>query len=548
MNGRNSKVIICKDINLDKEYVNVLDYTENFMLSLCTSSDHLVATANSFSYIRNSGEIQVDFSYEECLSCNYMAFQNPDYSNKWFFAFIDEVEYLGEKNTKIRYTVDEHSTWFDYWDPKTCLVLREHVRDDSIGLHTYPEQLEHGDYICNSYEEYGGFAAYTSKIIIGTTWLPNNTPNLPTTQYYGGVFSGVYYVAFPPYTADAKNFVLALDGLGRGDSIVSAFMAPGSLCGAGTEFTGTLHSNINNDDGTTSPHDFTISGTFLTNTTGAINISSDHTISMQTTLNGYTPRNNKLLCWPYNMLFISNNNGNSAEYHYEDFINNLPTFNITGTICPGCSIKLYPENYKKIGDTTGTHPGFSYGLMAGKFPICSYQNDAFVNYMTQQAVNHASARFNEVLGLGLAIASGGEGGSGNILTAQENYMNEVYQHSLAPNQLHGSLNGADISYAIDEINFSVYKMSIRSEYASMIDDYLTKYGYRINKLKLPDMTSRVYYNYIQIGSQEDIGYSNSLGSVPSSSMEIINGIYRKGTTIWHDHNNIGNYSLNNTIV
>lgn len=88
------------------------------------------------------------------------------------------------------------------------------------------------------------------------------------------------------------------------------------------------------------------------------------------------------------------------------------------------------------------------------------------------------------------------------------------------------------------------------EYAAIIDDWFNRFGYKINRVKIPNQIGRRYWNYIQIGSSENIGYSpsNASRSVPASSMEIINTIYRNGTTIWHDHANIGNYSLNNTIV
>ena len=552
----NSKILLCKDINLDRSYVNVLNYTETQMLTLLQQQSHLVYQASDFQFIRQDrNEIQVSFPYGSVLQCNYMAFQNPNYSNKWFFAFIDDVIYDGEKTTRVKFTVDEHTTWFDYWDAKSCLVIREHVASDNVGEHTYPEGLEHGDYICNAYEEVGGFTQDSSKIIIGTTWLPSNTPNLPSAQVYGGVFSGVYYVAFPMTGADAKNFCLALDGLGRGDAIITAFMAPASLCANATNFTGTIHSKLNNDDGTTSDHDFTISGAFIGNDFGGVHMITDKQVTSPSTINGYTPRNNKLFVSPYNTLLVSNNNGSTSEYHYEDFINNTPLFNMYGTLCPGCSIRLFPKNYKKIGDGVSTHPGFSYGLVGGKFPICSWQNDAFTNWMTQQSVNHTTMFFEEALSLGTGQLSSGEFsssdmgfGGGNIYETGKNYMNQVYQHSLVGRQMHGSLNGADVSFAIDENNFSFYKMSIKAEYARMIDDYLTKYGYKINRIKVPNMISRSNWNYIQIGGQEEIGYSNSSGSVPASSMDIINNIYRRGVTIWHNHNNIGNYSLSNNIV
>ena len=91
-------------------------------------------------------------------------------------------------------------------------------------------------------------------------------------------------------------------------------------------------------------------------------------------------------------------------------------------------------------------------------------------------------------------------------------------------------------------------MSIKAEYARIVDDYFDKFGYKINRVKIPNVISRTYWNYIQIGNLEEIGYSNNLGSVPAKSMDKINNIYRRGTTVWHSHDNIGNYNLSNTIV
>lgn len=544
MSERNSKIILCKNINIDREYKNVTSYTTNEMLALCRSNDHLIRELDDYSFVRvqERNRINTDFTYAECIQANYLAIQNPDFSNKWFFCFIDKIEYNSDNATIINFTVDAWTTWFDNWNPRSCLVLREHVNSDGIGEHTFPEGLEHGDYIANFYEEVGGFNVESCKVVVGTTWLPSNTPDLPTTQYYGGTFSGVYYMAMD-YTS-AKNFVLALDGLGRGDAIVTVFMAPSSLC-PGIEYSATLRSKKNDGMGGTEDVNYSITWTLVPNNYGGVMILSDYNITTPNTLNGYTPKNNKLYCFPYNYLLVTNQVGGNAEYHYEDFINNTAVFNIIGTLSPGCSIKMYPENYKKIPDSISNHPGFNDGLVGAKFPICSWQNDSFTNWMTQQSVNVMMNQVQTGISLTSFLASKGAiGGGGGLFSGQANYLSERYQRALVSPQASGSTNGGDVTFARNEQNFGYYKMSIKSEYARMIDDHFSKYGYQVNVLKVPNITGRENWNYIQIANDDEIGN----GSVPSSYMEEINNACRRGVTIWHNHSNIGNYSLPNNIV
>ena len=179
MGLQNSNIMICKNIKLDKSYKDVLNYTEGQMVSLCQAN--AVSSANNYSFIRGErGYIKTSFSYNDALKCNYMAFQNPDYSNKWFFAFIDDVIYDNDGTARIRYTVDEFSTWFDYWDAEACFVEREHVSDDTFGLHTIDEGLNFGDYIVSSSGsiESSVFNYTKMHVCIGVSWLPDNTPNL----------------------------------------------------------------------------------------------------------------------------------------------------------------------------------------------------------------------------------------------------------------------------------------------------------------------------------------------------------------------------------
>jgi hypothetical protein len=543
MGQRNSEVIICKNIKLEKSYSDVLDYTESQMVTLCRQ--HAVATANNYSFIRKERNvIDTRFSYNDALKCNYMAFQNTDYSNKWFFAFIDDVEYVSDGCARIHYTVDEFSTWFDYWNPQACFILREHVSSDGVGEHIYPEGLEFGDYVINVAGDVETNLQTTELICIGTSYLPDNTPMYSPNRIYGGVYSGVSYVLFR-FTESASKFIQAMADIGHVNDIVNIFMIPISL--ANTDYaTGWVTGNLGNQTG--------IEFKVLPNSAGVITLRNDITLTQPTSLNGYTPKNKKLLCYPYNVLSITNNAGVQAEYKYEDFINNTPIFSLVGVPSPSGSVWLYPNNYKK---NSTEKSGYNWGIPVAKYPMGSWRGDQYTNWMTQNGINLFGTRID-------APTAHAIGGSLQALTsaAADNYsgigaglgqmfgaVQEQYRASMIPNSIGGQVNSGDVLYAYNKMSPTYYKMTIRSEYAAKIDDWLTRFGYKCNRIKVPNQLGRRNWNYVQIGPTENIGYStNDARSVPSSSMEIINKIYRNGVSIWHSHDNLGNYTLDNSII
>ena len=238
----NSRVILSKNIKMDREYVNVLSYSESEMVTLCLQNK--VVESSNFSFIRANKSIQVPFSYGECLQANYIAFQNPDYSNKWFFAWIDEVIYKGDSNTEIKYTIDSWSTWFDKWTKKPCFIQREHTNDDTIGANTLQENLDIGDVIEEdsvydiSLSEYNWVAVETSWIL-----AENSDGNEVLEKNRGKQFSGITVynkqvfgnkiILFPyNYTSDLLKlalYILRTNSDGHIADIKNIFIIPNAL-------------------------------------------------------------------------------------------------------------------------------------------------------------------------------------------------------------------------------------------------------------------------------------------------------------------------------
>ena len=537
----NSRVIISKNIKIDKDYKNVLDYSESNMLDLLLNENNLVNQDRTFQFININNKIRVNFSYSDCIQANYIAFQNPNYSNKWFFGWIDDIEYKSNNCCEITYTIDAWSTWFSYWQQKPCYVIREHVEDDSIGKHTIPENLELGDYVLNARKE--NFLAELSNYVIcmAVTELPDESvPPYTNHRQYNGIFGGLYYLAFDTAN-DCEKAIRIYDRTSKADAINSIFMIPnkmGSYLSA-TATTWTLNVGV---DGITETITCNLKYLTATNRADTVgNITTDFPTKLG---ENYVPINNKLFTYPYCFFNLTNNSGITETFRYEDFTkeNDIPVigFWVDATITPGMSIKALPLFYKN------ENINYNYGIMGGKLPVCSYNSDVYLNWLRQNGLNSV---FNVIGGV---ISTAGGIGSGNIgatIGGLSSVYNALHQHTLAdmtPNQAKGNTNGGDVNFSDENCGlFTIYKMSIKDEYAKVIDDYFSRYGYRINEVKYANISGRPIFNYIEIGNGESIGFSSGNISIPSEHMTIINNACQSGITIWHNHNNIGNYLLNN---
>lgn len=538
-----SEIILCKNIRLDKSYINVLSYTENQMLSLCRSNEHLVASDDDYSFIRNTGNIFTNFTYSQCLNANYIAFQNKDYSNKWFFAFIDEVIYQGEENTEIRYTIDAWATWFDKWSAKKCFIERQHENVDTIGSNLVDENLNVGDVEEEQEttdESYSNEYGYWVGIMSG--YMPNSTAsggnNYSGIMALNNVISGLDLFLFKITSrADLFNIILFIartNDDGKIADINNMFIIP----------------NAGINEARISQHTFpyTIETTSMTCTYYTIPPNNDDvvfnptkfntTISKRTSYSDFTPKNKKCFIYPYNYLFVSNNQGSENIYKYEDFTGNNCVFENQLAISIGISGRIVPKNYK------GKAMDYDESLTLGKYPTCGWSGDAFTNWLTANAVNIPSQIVGNVIGSVTQFASGNVvGGLTSVASTIANTIGQFHLASLLPNIKGGQAVG-DISFSASSMGFTYRQMRVKTQFLSIIDDYFTRFGYAIKRIDTPHLTGRRNWNYVEIGSTESIGY----GDVPSKYMEQINNACRRGVTIWHTHDNIGDFSLDNSIV
>ena len=544
MADRTSKIILAKNVKMDRELKNVVNYNTSQMLEMLTDNNHFVAQSNTYSFIRNTGTIQTDFSYSQALQSNYIAFQNYDYSNKWFYAWIEDVIYKGEKNTEIRYKVDSFSTFNQDLNYENCFVVREHVNDDTIGLHTIPENIDTGDTICKDTVAFDDLQGNNYLVAIQTTAVPVTGSYVNTVvpqvdrfssiSVFNKMYSGRDVVLFTS-RANLEKFIDRMNKDGVVDQITDMFIVPSCLFDPNTLGEDNAYNSVSADDS----EKFYFYHPPYSDTVQVLTKS----ITKNRDFSGYTPKNNKVYCYPWNYLMVVNNVGGSNIYKYEDFSTSECVFDVIGALSIGGSFKLIPKNYR------GVLEDFDESMALAKFPTCSWSSDSYINWITQEATNDISGGVTNIIQGAFSGAATG-GGQGAVIGAGITAAGEILgtidkfdKAKLLPSQV-GGANTGDVTWASGNNNFLFRRCHSKVEYLRQADEYFTKFGYKVNRLKTPNITGRAYFNYVEVGASEDACF----GSIPEMYADEIIKAFRKGITIWHDDSKIGDYTVSNTIV
>ena len=147
----NTTIKLLHNVPLDNTYEHTIlfssaDEQANYFASL---TKHNLSN-NTYQRVQR-GVAKIGLSADSCYDCNYLMFQNTNYGNKWFYAFIQKIEYINNAVCEVTFELDVMQTWLFDFTLKQCFVEREHTATDVIGEHIEPEPLETGEYVFNNY-------------------------------------------------------------------------------------------------------------------------------------------------------------------------------------------------------------------------------------------------------------------------------------------------------------------------------------------------------------------------------------------------------------
>ena len=124
-------------------------------------------------------------------------------------------------------------------------------------------------------------------------------------------------------------------------------------------------------------------------------------------------------------------------------------------------------------------------------------------------------------------------------TAQLMAKKQDIQHM--PNSAHGNAMCDGLNYARNTAGFIIRQWGLSYEYAVYIDEYFDKYGYAMMRNFVPSRLNRKHWSYLKT-----VG-CNIKGNVNNTDLLTIKTIYDNGITTWKNLEEVGDYTLDNTI-
>lgn len=584
----NSTVYLLTNVPCDKSYVHTL-YFENKNEQYSYFYGKRVKTFTNVSYQRHSkNSIRLECLADDIYNVNYLMFQNTAYGNKWFYAFINNVEYINNVTTEITYTIDVMQTWYFDYTLGTCFVEREHTLTDVVGENTVPEPVDGGEAYIQEYHEYmyprnpdqpifelvvyyiPTQGKYISRRDNNYTYTVDTNENLRGT-IHNGIYVGAITYEEPMFMgidiAETLKWINALfktlDEIGA--TIISVQQVP-------------FQAWVDEQTGS-SPKIKPI------NQPLSFSVGSGTSEYPRTDI--YTPKNKKCYTYPYSYMVITNNKGDERTLLWEQSASKgvdgrqQIRIQISSAVAPTCEIGARPMNYM------GKEVNYDEGVLLNDFPMPSWSENTFDRWW---AVNKYQFMYNTVtdaittlanFASGVAISKVGATSVANPFAGQavasrsmtDSVNADIYNRSQGveisatptsilpvvdniveyatrkrtPNKGRGNLSSSGLPVVEDRIGFSMYSMGSKPEYIKIVDEYFSMYGYKICRLKVPNIKAaakselRPQWNYIKTTTC----IIDNLNA-PADVDEQLQNIYNSGITFWMNPNNVGRYNLDNS--
>lgn len=479
-----------------------------------------VQSWSSYSYQRVDERqyCAVHANYNDLLGADTLVWQNADFGSFYYIANITGLEWKNPNTVWIWFKLDAFMTFCGDidWNSSYCLVEREHVEGDWNG--SIPQFFSSGapeGFALEPTAKVSQVDRYRTpnRIVITSPYDSNGDENIEGT-IQNNVYTGLNSYTFSTASA-ANNYLQAIADNDDADigNVVSAITIPQTYLDGATEIF----------SGPTTPWDIY---------SGAI-------------------ANAKCFCSEFCMLQITSLVGQTKTYSPELFLypNNIQ-FQEEDTFAAGIGgVHVTPLNYG------GNYAVDSYdnAFVISEFPSGVMTGDAYAQWLALNGYNTISGTiFNTLSSLftGNAVATNqlnnnnmaGATATGiNTITNIASNLNSTRQQ-FASAKMYGTATmgsanaNPNVAAGLGRFGYSVSWLMLDSRILFALDDYFSRYGYRVNRLKIPNRNTRPHWNYVKCGE------AHVHGSMPYSYRVEIETMLNNGVTFWNSGTTIGDFS------
>ena len=510
MNQPSTQIWLYNNIPFDLNYKNVVDFSKSNRQAYFNG--RLANCYQNILYIEKNGSVIVPLNIGDLKNVNYVKYNNNNGEGD-IYAFVANKKYINQGATRLDLKTDIWQTNLNNYVLKDSFVVREHTVTDEIGENVIPEPITCDRIITHSKKNlFGG--TYKTLIVLSK---PLKEDEGLTTNIYNKPACNYYVVN----SNDLTYFLMVLDYRGLADTVIGCYYL---IIRAGY--------NLSND------YQLQLIDGGDTKTITYNRILSVHTITdtehhpINNDLNGYIPKNKKMFTYPYNYMSITD--GETEQiYKYEYFknINNI-TFRRETIIDSSPSYFIAPQQY--MGEALNENEYFIYN----KIVMPPTNSDSYKNYIAENRNSMALGLISSIGSTALGVATGNPlalvGGVGGLATTMARHIDSKNTPEKQKQRM------SDMTPLAVGVHISLIQKCLSKEQAKIIDDYFTKFGYATNEIKIPNLTSRPYFNYVETRDANIYG-------VPYEDLTEFEQIFNKGVTIWHDANNYLNYTVENGV-
>lgn len=481
---------------------NVLKFaSKNDQITYMDSKVQFNISDVSYQREGNGEYIRVGKSMDSLYNCNYVMFQNSNYGTKWFYGFIEKLEWASPNVTRVFLKIDVYQTFqFDFTLEKS-FIERQHFATDYYN--TLVDTPSSGE--LKSIFEY-------AETILGDYFILFNTdPTIedPTTvsAYFPkiGAYSMPVYMCWCSSANQVSEIVQAVSNKGRADRIQACYYSPFTGGSAITTIGQHPKGDLNIS------YDLNLVSEITPN-----NLYKDITVNID-----YIPTFKKELSYPYAKLEIVDKiTGKFIELDLSKFQDPLnPQFKIQGNVSELPEYKVIPKNYN------GIEYSIENALVVQPKTEMPVFSNSYAKYLKDNKTANLISGAMGVTGAIGSIATGNIAGAVGSFASIAQTLNADHVAKTQPNQVSG-INGDGCEYVTlyPKIFFRLKIMD--SNHMDIARNFWNMFGYPVRKLANVNPFTKKY-NFLKTVDCNIIA-----DSIPSEYQRELEDIFDKGVTIW----------------